>query len=90
MTLHLYQLEASLLLIIVLSLKGEYDLKHIPDHSLLCWSFDSQNYISRNNQPSVNSDKCTVNIINVKYDTLNIPSDWMSDTKTVSALNQYI
>lgn len=24
---------------------GEYDPKHIPDHSWFCWSFESQNYI---------------------------------------------
>ncbi|CAG2189035.1 unnamed protein product [Mytilus edulis] len=68
---------------------GSYDPKHIPDHSLLCWTFVTPGNVV---QQAVSEQLMTDNgnVKSVKYDTRSIPNDWMSDSETISKLNKFI
>ncbi|CAC5356045.1 unnamed protein product [Mytilus coruscus] len=67
---------------------GSYDPKHIPDHSLLCWTFVTPGYDVQQTVSDQLTDNGTVRP--VKYDTRSIPNDWMSDNETISKLNTFI
>ncbi|CAC5387295.1 unnamed protein product [Mytilus coruscus] len=68
---------------------GEYDPKHIPDHSLICWTFNTLVY---DDQIMVRHAQSTDNETteHVKFDTRNVPNDWLTDVEVVSKLNQLI
>ncbi|VDI50288.1 Hypothetical predicted protein [Mytilus galloprovincialis] len=67
---------------------GSYDPKHIPDHSLLCWTFVTPGYDVQQTVSQQLTDNG--NVRSVKYDTRSIPNDWMSDSETISKLNTFI
>ena len=64
---------------------GSFDPQHIPDHSMFTWTFKT--FIGRDYQtvPDNTLDNGTINT--VRFDTRNVPIDWMSDAETVSKLN---
>ncbi|CAC5412508.1 unnamed protein product [Mytilus coruscus] len=68
---------------------GAYDPKHIPDHSLICWTFNTLVY---DDQIMVRHAQSTDNETteHVKFDTRNVPNDWLTDVEVVSKLNQLI
>ncbi|CAC5406403.1 unnamed protein product [Mytilus coruscus] len=68
---------------------GAYDSKHIPDHSLICWTFNTLVY---DDQIMVRHAQSTDNETteHVKFDTRNVPNDWLTDVEVVSKLNQLI
>ena len=67
---------------------GEYEPKHIPDHSLLCWTFSTQVCVNENVAPcdQLHMEQSK----NIKFDTRNIPNEWMKDVEIVTKLNQFI
>ncbi|CAC5415853.1 unnamed protein product [Mytilus coruscus] len=67
---------------------GSYDPKHIPDHSLLCWTFVTPGYDVQQTVSDHLTDNGTVR--SVKYDTRSIPNDWSSVNETISKLNTFI
>ena len=67
---------------------GEYEPKHIPDHSLLCWTFSTQVCVNENVAPydqlHMKQSK------NIKFDIRNIPNEWMKDVEIVTKLKLLI
>ena len=66
---------------------GVYDLtKIVPDHSLLCWKF---NWIVDNGSV-INPDNEDTQNVYIKYDTRNLPEDWLHSEFAISAIDKII
>ncbi|VDI64972.1 Hypothetical predicted protein [Mytilus galloprovincialis] len=67
---------------------GEYEPKHISNHSLSCWTFSTP--VCLNDKVASDDKLHTEPNKSTKFDTRNIPNEWMADVEIVGKLNQFI
>ncbi|VDH89325.1 Hypothetical predicted protein [Mytilus galloprovincialis] len=74
---------------------GSFRANHIPDHSVLCWEFET-NFDNINEICSIDLSHSAHNSLNqqnntyVLYDVKNIPSDWMTNNDILDKINMCI
>ncbi|CAC5411253.1 unnamed protein product [Mytilus coruscus] len=74
---------------------GSFSLNHIPDHSVLCWEFET-NFDTINEISSINLSHNAHNSMNqqkniyVSYDVKNIPNNWMTNNDILYKINMCI
>ncbi|CAG2243365.1 unnamed protein product [Mytilus edulis] len=74
---------------------GSFRANHIPDHSVLCWEFET-NFDNINEICSIDLSHSAHNSLNqqnntyVSYDVKNIPSDWMTNNDILDKINMCI
>ncbi|VDI26275.1 Hypothetical predicted protein [Mytilus galloprovincialis] len=74
---------------------GSFRANHIPDHSVLCWEFET-NFDNINEICSIDLSHSAQNSLKqqnntyVSYDVKNIPSDWMTNNDILDKINMCI
>ncbi|CAG2189383.1 unnamed protein product [Mytilus edulis] len=63
---------------------GSIEPKYIPDHSVLCWEFEST-VCENTNKQSLNSHDNRSN--HIVYNVKNIPDTWMNDENSINLIN---
>ncbi|CAG2186873.1 unnamed protein product [Mytilus edulis] len=66
---------------------GSIEPKYIPDHSVLCWEFESA-VCENTNKQSLNSHDNRSN--HIVYNVKNIPDTWMNDENSINLINSCI
>ena len=62
--------------------------EHIPDHSILCWEFETNFSVEKSNSVH-NNVKQNQNKF-ISYNVKNIPNDWMTDLNVINSINECI